>query len=49
MKARTIREGVRNKIVQTAKLTARIEANSACILIAYQPEKPKELKKLRKF
>lgn len=32
-----------------AKQAAMVEVNTACPLIAFQPEMPKELKKYRKF
>lgn len=36
-------------IAAIAKRTAMVEVNTVCPLIAFQPEVPEELKKLRKF
>lgn len=36
-------------IVNMAKKSATMEANTACPLMNYQPREPKTVKKLRKF
>lgn len=42
-------ESMKKAIVKTAKSSAEIEANTACMLFGYQPKEPHEVKKLRKF
>lgn len=43
--ARTIKKAV----VHMAKKSARLEANTACTCLNYQPKEPLSVKKLRKF
>lgn len=40
---------LKDTAVKVAYSIASLEANTACPLIAYQPEQPNELKRLRKF
>lgn len=46
-------KNIKKKVLKSASkllfMTAKKEANSACLLFAYQPKAPKELKKLRKL
>lgn len=36
-------------IVKIVRASATVDANSACVLFAYQPNEPDAVKKLRKF
>ncbi len=40
---------VKKVIVNMAKKSASMEANTACPCINFQPKEPQEVKKLRKF
>ncbi len=40
---------VKETIVHMAKKSARLEANTACTCLNYQPKEPVSVKKLRKF
>ena len=50
---RIIMKNMKKEVLKSASkllfMTAEKEENSACLLFAYQPKAPKELKKLRKF
>lgn len=40
---------VKKSIANLAKKSARLEANTACTCLNYQPKEPISVKKLRKF
>ncbi len=40
---------IKKSIVNIAKKSASLEANTACPLLNYQPKEPQNVKKLRKF
>lgn len=44
-----MKEKVGKSIGKMAVFAAKMEANSACPYLTYQPEKPDAVKKLRKF
>ena len=48
-KERKEKQILKKGIAAIAKRTAMVEVNTVCPLIAFQPEVPEELKKLRKF
>lgn len=41
--------GLKKTIARLARTSACMEANSTCILLAYQPREPEKVKQLRKF
>jgi len=48
-KMQRISRKVKETIVHMAKKSARLEANTACAWLNYQPKEPVSVKKLRKF
>lgn len=40
---------VKKTIAHMAKKSARLEANTACTCLNYQPKEPRSVKKLRRF
>ncbi len=49
MAKKKIRERFGKTIVEMAKKSARLEANTACAFLGYQSKEPESVKKLRKF
>lgn len=43
------KRGIERTIARIAKKSASLEANTTCSCWGYQPEEPKQVKKLRKF
>ncbi len=44
-----IKTAVKKAIVNMAKKSASMEANTTCPCLGYQPKEPQAVKKLRKF
>lgn len=44
-----IKKTVKKAIVNMAKKSACMEANTACPCVNYQPKEPQDVKRLRKF
>lgn len=49
MKTKKINQIVGKYIKKMAKTVAKLEANSVCPYLTYQPVKPDSVKKMRKF
>lgn len=46
---KNFKEKIGKGIGKAATFVAKVEANSACPYLTYQPQKPDAVKKLRKF
>lgn len=44
-----VKKSAERAIVGIAKKSAKVEANTACTMLGYQPREPKQVKALRKF